>query len=1678
MERFKKMKLAILMVFASLAGMFLVGVLSVSAATNLWLGQSSGNIKSCDSTGNCVDLGDKGSEIWSLAIFEDKLWLGHVDGFLQSCDSSGNCTNYGDKGNDIRSMTVFNNKLWLGFVDGHLQSCDSSGNCVDHGDKGSSIMAMADFDGELWLGQWDGHLQSCDSSGNCVDHGDKGDYIWSTAVFDGELWLGRRWDNYLQSCDSSGNCVDHGDKGSFIMAMADFDGELWLGQWDGHLQSCDSSGNCVDHGDKGDKIWSTAVFDGKLWLGGSGAGSWGFLQSCDSSGNCINHGDKGTGTNSMAVGFVADTTPPTLTTEALDKNGVSIVDGGTVNLDNTDTITIRSNASDPAPSSGIQDHKIRWWKNGILQSTDTWATGGTHSITITGPLNDGDVIEYSSEATDNGGPNTSCDPEDLATCGVDPYPVRHSFTVEKTKTWAKAFGGSGADIAWWSFQQTFDKGYIAAGYTSSYGAGGNDFLILKVDSSGNQEWAKTFGGGNMEWARSLQQTDDDNDGDQDDGYIIAGLTGSYGGMFPGDFEFMVLKIDSSGNQEWAKTFGDGAINSLWDYAHSVQQTSDGGYIVAGLSMFFSRTLIIKLDSLGNQQWAKAISTDGGDFDYLVQQTSDGGYIVVSILSGNVLALKLDSSGVQEWAKTFDGGGWEYVFSVQQTVDDGYVIGGRTDSAAGAGNYDFLVLKIDSSGVQQWAKTFGGADNDWVWSIQQTSDGGYIMAGETQSYGTGSSSPLIIRLDSSGVQQWARTFGGNIGDGAFSVQQTSDGGYAIGGYTTSFGAGSSDFLILKLDQNGNMEDCTPPLDDPGIITTSDIAPITSDVAPVISDVTPSTSDVTPTTTSPILTETDVCAGCGTPPTCSISTPATAEINVAFDIDVSGSVDPDGDINNAKVRFSIDNVKDDNQTGTWTKWFSWNADDSDGSWTWNAATKKASYTFTAVGDKEIWMEIEDEDGLTCQNNSDMDATAGNANPIASITCNPASCEGYSLNPTSLDNGGLELQNTSTDLEDCAGGFPCLLEAGFSGCAWDVGGNASANCSDRTIAWIDALNFPIGNPTADLTVTDQDGASHSAPQKSLTFKKDIFADFRCSLDGGVTWQDCTAINPNAGDTVDFRAVNGNVWSTPSDSAALTNFDWDFGDGGAVDGNGMTVNLTIKYPAGYPAAGNYLTVLTITDSDGRHAERSYNINVGAAPDIVDPTIDYLEAEDSAGNLISDGPDGISGNADDGEVYDSMTGNINIDSLASDNSGVIANHQIHFTKDNWVTTSIKDCGANANCSIDICSEATNHPVYACPLPVGTTVKYKSQATDSAAVPNTGYSVEKSFDVVAGPASPICSIFTPASEEVGTAFDIDVSGSSDDGNIVEVRFLVDNNQNNNPTGAWTGWFNWIVNDAVNGWDATAKTKEWIFALPVGDKEVWVELKDNDGLTSQCHSDMTATGANNSPTVTGFFTSMNPPCELGPTPQATFGWTYNDPDGDPQNDFRIQIADDAGFANIIHDETRNNDNSNSFTTPSGLLEYNKTYWYRVDVWDDKGAKSTPDWSGLSYQFDGLSGILHQYPTAKFSYSAPNDPPEQFDIVTFDPLTAPDNSVCYDDLGVVDCSTFDWDFDGNGVIDDTTSPPPADPKAVHSYGTEGTFEVDMKVTDPDGNSCWASDFMTAENRTVTIGEGMPEWNETTP
>ncbi len=211
-----------------------------------------------------------------------------------------------------------------------------------------------------------------------------------------------------------------------------------------------------------------------------------------------------------------------------------------------------------------------------------------------------------------------------------------------------------------------------------------------------------------------------------------------------------MKTDSSGNKEWDKTFG----GSDRDWAWSVQQTADSGYIIAG----------------------ETHSYGAGPYDFWL--------------------VKTDFSGNKEWDKTFGGSGLDRAGSVQQTADSGYIIAGETYSY-GAGSGDFWLVKTDSSGNKEWDKTFGGSNWDGAWSVQQTADSGYIIGGETYSYGSGSDDFWLVKTNSSGNKEWDKTFGGSDRDGANSVQQTADSGYIIAGGTWSYGAGSGDFWLIKV-----------------------------------------------------------------------------------------------------------------------------------------------------------------------------------------------------------------------------------------------------------------------------------------------------------------------------------------------------------------------------------------------------------------------------------------------------------------------------------------------------------------------------------------------------------------------------------------------------------------------------------------------------------------------------------------------------------------------------------------------------------------------------------------------------------------------------------------------------------------------------------------------------------------
>jgi hypothetical protein len=344
---------------------------------------------------------------------------------------------------------------------------------------------------------------------------------------------------------------------------------------------------------------------------------------------------------------------------------------------------------------------------------------------------------------------------------------------EQDVIWNKTYGGSGYDVAY-SVQQTSDEGYIMAGHTTSLGAGMTDIYVIKINANGDKEWERTFGEDERDWGYSVQQT-------SDGGYIVAGTTYKYKGVY---VAAILIKIDSNGNKEWENVFNSGDT-----YARSVQQTSDGGYIMGGEKGPYLH--LIKTYFSGNEQWRKTFEGSISWVDgYSVQQTSDGGYILGGTSYDYQHLIKTDANGNKEWENQFPGGEGRRC-SAQQTRDGRYMITGTKWSGFGS-LYDFQLIKTYANGTKQWEETSGEDSSTFGYSGHQTSDGGYIMAG-----GIGYSDVYLIKTDSDGKAEWNNTFGGSSDDVAYSVQQTSDGGYIIAGYTDSFGAGYSDVYLIKL-----------------------------------------------------------------------------------------------------------------------------------------------------------------------------------------------------------------------------------------------------------------------------------------------------------------------------------------------------------------------------------------------------------------------------------------------------------------------------------------------------------------------------------------------------------------------------------------------------------------------------------------------------------------------------------------------------------------------------------------------------------------------------------------------------------------------------------------------------------------------------------------------------------------
>ncbi len=305
--------------------------------------------------------------------------------------------------------------------------------------------------------------------------------------------------------------------------------------------------------------------------------------------------------------------------------------------------------------------------------------------------------------------------------------------------WNKTFGGNSDDEGA-SVQPANDGGYILTGYTSSFGSGLKDLFITKTDSSGIETWSRYFGGSSDEEGYSVLQL-------RDGGYIAAGATSSFGA---GSRDGWLIKVTAAGNEVWRKTLGGLSSDGLRSVQQTSDGGFIAtGWTFSLGPQAVGNAWLVKTDSAGNQEWSKAYGGTDVDRGYWVQQTRDGGYIftgyTASYGAGNddVLLIKTDNQGNQLWMKTFGGSGRDYGNSIQLDADGGYIIAGYTLSY-GAGGDDIWLIKTDSSGNMIWNKTYGGTASDVGYSVDITGGGGYVITGHTLSRGAGVHDVWLIK----------------------------------------------------------------------------------------------------------------------------------------------------------------------------------------------------------------------------------------------------------------------------------------------------------------------------------------------------------------------------------------------------------------------------------------------------------------------------------------------------------------------------------------------------------------------------------------------------------------------------------------------------------------------------------------------------------------------------------------------------------------------------------------------------------------------------------------------------------------------------------------------------------------------------------------------------------------------
>lgn len=362
-------------------------------------------------------------------------------------------------------------------------------------------------------------------------------------------------------------------------------------------------------------------------------------------------------------------------------------------------------------------------------------------------------------------------------------------------TFEIVYGGDGYDEAR-SIWQTTDVGYIVTGISGSYPSGNSDVFLLKLDSVGAIEWFKFPGGTNLQAGYSVQQT-------TDGGFIVAGLTdaGGFGG-----YDVYLMKADMNGDSVWSKTYG----GADWDFGYYVEQTTDNGYIIGGTTFSFGKAeqiYLIKTDVNGDTLWTKTHGGSGLESAKCVKQTPDGGYILIGYTTSygagekDIYILKTDANGDSLWSKTYGTENNDEGTFADLTSDGQFIFSGYAENYQNGKVYAVLA-KLDNSGNESFVQFIGSPSSDeYPLSVRETPDGGFAYAGYVLGVGAGNKDYRLLKVNAGGNWQWGKTYGGARDEISNSMLVTSDGGFVLAGSTLSYGNGTKEIYIFKSDDQG-------------------------------------------------------------------------------------------------------------------------------------------------------------------------------------------------------------------------------------------------------------------------------------------------------------------------------------------------------------------------------------------------------------------------------------------------------------------------------------------------------------------------------------------------------------------------------------------------------------------------------------------------------------------------------------------------------------------------------------------------------------------------------------------------------------------------------------------------------------------------------------------------------------